>query len=221
MHLQMSLFILTYATTLQIQYIVFMVTSVLQVMALVVAVRACSSSPSFVTALEHELSHLERVHVTHDEYLNATRNAYSHTQCVQTAVEDHTPLSERTLCPWEYVHNVDMDRFPPILTTAKCKCEKCLNAQNYRCMPIFYAIDVLKKSCFGDSFRWIRKTELIAVACACTRPSVRHAQHKRSLRQRLFGRNRQHSRRTGSTNGDLDADPIMSNPGSEFVPEPL
>ncbi|KAH3890730.1 hypothetical protein DPMN_014818 [Dreissena polymorpha] len=92
----------------------------------------------------------------------------------------YTPLHSKTLCPWEYVHNTDLERFPPVLTIARCKCRKCMNSDHYRCMPVFYAIDVLKKQCIDGAIRWIRKSELISVACTCARPTV-HETRRRSI----------------------------------------
>ena len=44
---------------------------------------------------------------------------------------------------------------------------------------MFYAIDVLKKQCIDGEIKWVKKQQLISVACTCTRPTVHEAKKKR------------------------------------------
>lgn len=138
--------------------------------ALLSMVGACVNSP-FTSLYEHDLTHQGRFEITRQDYLNATRAAYLPDQsCTRIPVTSYTPLHMRTLCPWEYVYDTDMDRFPPVLTVAKCKCSTCFDS--YRCKPVFYNVHVLKKQCTNGVIRWMRKTQLISVACTCVRPTV-------------------------------------------------
>ena len=138
--------------------------------ALLSVVDACVNSP-FTSLIDNEISHPERYDISRMQYLNATREAYLRDQsCDRIPITSYTPLHMRTLCPWEYVYDTDMDRFPPVLITAKCKCATCLD--NYRCKPVFYTVHVLKKQCTDGVIRWARKTQLISVACTCVQPTV-------------------------------------------------
>jgi len=140
------------------------------VCALLSVVDACVNSP-FTSLIDNEISHPERYDISRMQYLNATREAYLRDQsCDRIPITSYTPLHMRTLCPWEYVYDTDMDRFPPVLITAKCKCATCLD--NYRCKPVFYTVHVLKKQCTDGVIRWARKTQLISVACTCVQPTV-------------------------------------------------
>lgn len=138
----------------------------------------CVNSP-FASIMESELAHLDRLEVTNSHYLNATRNAYRHPQsCGLPAVTRSTPLHSRTLCPWDYVQDYDEQRFPPVLTVARCKCKNCFD--NYhKCKPVLYSIHILRRECIDSSIRWVRRTQLISVACTCSRPSLVHVSKKR------------------------------------------
>ena len=111
--------------------------------------------------------------------MNATMNAYSNPlSCDRSEpITYHTPLHSRTLCPWEYVLDTDPNRFPPVLTMAKCKCVRCFD--NYTCKPVLYSINVLHKQCINGSNKWVRRTQLISVACTCSRPAFTQVKKKR------------------------------------------
>ena len=80
-------------------------------------------------------------------------------------------LEKRSMCPWYYIHNIDEDRFPAILTEARCKCpNKCLANPTLPCDPINYNILVLRKNtavCDGDYYTYDVGYQPIAVGCTC------------------------------------------------------
>ncbi|KAL4223061.1 hypothetical protein ACF0H5_016537 [Mactra antiquata] len=129
--------------------------------------------------MESELAYLDRLEITKSHYMNATRNAYSYPQsCESSSVSLNTPLHRRTLCPWDYVQDYDEHRFPPVLTVARCKCRNCLD-EYHKCKPVLYSIHVLRRECIDNTIRWIRRTQLISVACTCSRPSLVHVKRKK------------------------------------------
>jgi hypothetical protein len=151
--------------------------SIFQVHIINRVISTCINSP-LTSILEHKLAQLDRVELTVNQYVNATINAYSNPlSCDRSAPITHnTPLHSRTLCPWEFVNDIDPNRFPPVLTMAKCTCARCFD--NYACKPVFYSIHVLQKHCVNGSNKWVRRRQLISVACTCSRPSYTHVDKK-------------------------------------------
>lgn len=140
-------------------------------------VSICLNS-QWTSMLDHELAQMDQLEITHNQYLNATRNAYSNNlSCERVQVTYSTPLQNRTLCPWEFVEDIDVNRFPPVLTMAKCTCARCFD--NYTCKPVLYSIHVLQKQCIDGVNKWVRRPQLISVACTCSRPVMMQVKKKR------------------------------------------
>ncbi|KAH3886010.1 hypothetical protein DPMN_010011 [Dreissena polymorpha] len=143
-----------------------------QISIAVSIVVTCTSSPA-LTLLEQELANLPKHLPSILDYVNASVHAfYEQPACDPFPSSSAAPFFLRALCPWDYEMNTDLNRFPPVLTVAKCKCRTCLNSEEYKCSPVLYSVQVLKQECNHGIKRWIRKTELIPVACTCIQPLV-------------------------------------------------
>ena len=86
-----------------------------------------------------------------------------------------TSLNQQSLCPWKYVVTLNIDRFPPYRSVAKCTCDSCqsiegtLSKKIYICYPVYQRVpSLIKGECGADGyFQWIPKMEEINVACVC------------------------------------------------------
>lgn len=98
-------------------------------------------------------------------------------------------MNDRALCPWYFLLSHDDDRYPPILATAKCKCNRCYgeqdnrkkgrNAVKSRCQEIPYRHKVLKqkydsnnnKVCDSNGkYEFVRTYETVSIGCTCVVP---------------------------------------------------
>ncbi|KAK5874397.1 hypothetical protein PBY51_019343 [Eleginops maclovinus] len=97
----------------------------------------------------------------------ATRN------CSEAAAEMREALHQRSLSPWMYIEDRDDDRFPHVISFAKCLCEGCIiNKQenfSYNSVLVYAQLPVMEKTkCDGYSDRYKVKQGFINVPVACT-----------------------------------------------------
>ena len=106
---------------------------------------------------------------------NTLTNATTHRR-KRNVVCPRNPLGhvmERAYCPWEYIVDHDVTRFPQDLAFARCKCRRCRNRGRALCETVRYSIIVLQKTgrCPGGVHQYISAWKEVPVACACARPS--------------------------------------------------
>uniref|UniRef100_A0A3Q2UBS6 Interleukin-17C n=1 Tax=Fundulus heteroclitus TaxID=8078 RepID=A0A3Q2UBS6_FUNHE len=89
-----------------------------------------------------------------------------------------TEQSRRSLSPWEYKVDRDVERIPPEISMAQCLCEGCIinlrEDHSYNSVMVKTQMTVLKrKPCPGDPKKYVVKKEIISVpvACTCVKPS--------------------------------------------------
>ncbi|XP_034019535.1 interleukin-17C-like [Thalassophryne amazonica] len=90
--------------------------------------------------------------------------------CVQTGAQLH---SERSLSPWRYSIDVDVNRIPCEIAVANCICQGCIINQredlSYNSVPVVVPLMVFRKAvCPTDPQRYRISREVITVAVACT-----------------------------------------------------
>ncbi|XP_070766618.1 interleukin-17C-like [Enoplosus armatus] len=93
--------------------------------------------------------------------------------CAQTAKEIHGDLNNRSLSPWTYSLNRDVDRFPHEIAFAECLCQGCIINQHeelsFNSVPLFAPLMVLRKTrCPRDPNKYVVKKDFIKVPVACT-----------------------------------------------------
>ncbi|XP_071345763.1 interleukin-17C-like isoform X2 [Trachinotus anak] len=93
--------------------------------------------------------------------------------CEQTARETRGDLSARSLAPWKYSLNRDVDRFPHEIAFAECLCQGCIinhhEDLSYNSVPVFAQMMVMKKSrCPSNQNKYRLKKDFIRVPVACT-----------------------------------------------------
>ncbi|PIK36075.1 putative interleukin-17D-like [Apostichopus japonicus] len=88
------------------------------------------------------------------------------------------PMSN-SMCPWYYENEYEADRFPAVISKARCRCVSCLNPITSRldrhltCRPIKYRMNVLKLSgCVEGLLKYNVTTIDVPVACACMRNTI-------------------------------------------------
>ncbi|KAI5947321.1 interleukin-25 [Manis javanica] len=92
------------------------------------------------------------------------------------------PLSSRSISPWTYELDRDLNRFPQDLYHARCLCPHCVNLQTgshmdplgnsellYHNQTVFY-----RRPCPGekDGYCLERRFYRVSLACVCVRPRV-------------------------------------------------
>ncbi|XP_077379137.1 interleukin-25 [Festucalex cinctus] len=81
-------------------------------------------------------------------------------------------INERSIAPWNYVENIDLNRVPQVIHEASChtshSCRGLDNAFGLETIPIALRMPVLKKnpSCFPTA-SYSLDFELITIACIC------------------------------------------------------
>ncbi|XP_077315290.1 interleukin-25-like [Lithobates pipiens] len=87
-------------------------------------------------------------------------------------------MQDRSISPWSYRINEDLNRYPPIIVEAYCLCKGCVSSKAnsmvsvpfYKEVPILYKTSKCKKSRFVYKLRHIR----IAQFCICRFLNVFH-----------------------------------------------
>lgn len=99
-------------------------------------------------------------------------------QGVSPNIRLNNPTS-RSLCPWYYQTDYQEDRFPAIISKAKCRCKHCLNPttsmidRDLSCRPIKYRMPILKLAgCVEGLLKYNMTSVEVPVACACMRNPI-------------------------------------------------
>ncbi|XP_044060117.1 interleukin-17C-like isoform X2 [Siniperca chuatsi] len=97
--------------------------------------------------------------------------------CAQAAKEMHGDpsnlINNRSLSPWRYSLDRDVDRIPHDIAIAECLCQGCIINQreelSYNSVPVFATLMVLRKTlCVHDPNKYDVKKVFIRVPVACT-----------------------------------------------------
>ncbi|XP_047196035.1 interleukin-17C-like [Hippoglossus stenolepis] len=93
--------------------------------------------------------------------------------CSKALEEMHGDVSARSLAPWRYRMNRDVDRFPPDIAFAECLCQGCIIDQredlSYNSLPVMVQLMVLSRSlCPSDPDKYVITKDSIHVPVACT-----------------------------------------------------
>jgi hypothetical protein len=86
-----------------------------------------------------------------------------------------TAIYERALCPWHNHVTVREDRYPFLLSNARCNCADCIEKHSedtrYRCEEVIRKTPGLKRSpvCVKGKFEWKPIMENVSVACVCAK----------------------------------------------------
>ncbi|XP_062418303.1 interleukin-25-like [Pungitius pungitius] len=78
-------------------------------------------------------------------------------------------INERSIAPWSYVENIDLNRVPQVLHEASChSCRGLNNEFGLESVPVTLRMPVLKKSshCFPTT-TYSLEFELVTIACMC------------------------------------------------------
>lgn len=88
---------------------------------------------------------------------------------------------ELSICPWHITMHSRDNRYPKMVTHAKCNCEKCLHLNlypnsidgQYKCTPVYRLVPALlrEKNCDAQTgfYEWKPILEKITVSCVCSR----------------------------------------------------
>ncbi|XP_038557852.1 interleukin-17C-like [Micropterus salmoides] len=98
--------------------------------------------------------------------------------CAQFAKQTHRgEMNKRSLSPWTYSLDQDLDRIPHEIVVAKCLCRGCIinhrEDNDYNSVPVYALVKVLKKiQCSGEPKKYAVKHYYmkVAVACVCVVP---------------------------------------------------
>ena len=92
-----------------------------------------------------------------------------------------TNLNELSVCPWHTTVEVRENRYPMMVTHAKCNCEKCLHLnlyetnfdEKFKCTPLYRLAPALLREddCNSQTgvYEWKPILEKIPVLCVCSR----------------------------------------------------
>ncbi|XP_077457863.1 uncharacterized protein LOC144075003 [Stigmatopora argus] len=81
-------------------------------------------------------------------------------------------INERSIAPWDYIKNIDLNRIPQVISEASChtshSCRGLDNTFGLETIPVALRMPVLKKnpSCFPTA-SYSLEFELINIACIC------------------------------------------------------
>nr|XP_057927598.1 interleukin-25-like isoform X2 [Doryrhamphus excisus] len=81
-------------------------------------------------------------------------------------------INERSIAPWSYIENIDLNRVPQVIHEASChtshSCRGLDNAFGLETIPLSLRMPVLKKNpgCFPTA-SYSMEFELITIACMC------------------------------------------------------
>ncbi|KAM4771249.1 interleukin-17A-like [Rhinophrynus dorsalis] len=89
-------------------------------------------------------------------------------------------VNKRSLSPWDYSHDVDHNRFPPVIAEAKCRhAVGCVDSEgrvdfSVNSVPIRQEILVLRREMKGCTPTFRLEKKVITVGCTCVRPVTQH-----------------------------------------------
>ena len=85
-------------------------------------------------------------------------------------------LNERSLCPWYYTIDIDLNRKPERIPVALCHCPYCsMDHSVNHCERVYAKISVLRwnGTCTTDGdWLYYMAEEAISVACTCAQPRI-------------------------------------------------
>lgn len=82
-------------------------------------------------------------------------------------------LVHRSTCPYYYVMEIDSKRYPPAITEARCRCDKCLESSRRSefnvCEPITLPVKLLRNTgtCVNGVWQYEPYTHHLTFACTC------------------------------------------------------
>nr|XP_054757488.1 interleukin 17-like protein [Lytechinus pictus] len=90
--------------------------------------------------------------------------------------EGEHALNERTLCPWKYKTNSNLNRFPIDIQYAQCQCRNCIDPDMHSlsimnlCRPIVsWRVVLTRGPCVNGTYQYIEENLPVPVACVCDR----------------------------------------------------
>ncbi|XP_052665863.1 interleukin-17A [Harpia harpyja] len=88
-------------------------------------------------------------------------------------------VSSRSLAPWDYRIDEDHNRFPQVISDAKCRHSRCVNLDgqldhSVNSVPIKQEILVLRREQKGCHQSYRLEKKIITVGCTCVTPLIRH-----------------------------------------------
>ncbi|NXW14781.1 IL17F protein, partial [Circaetus pectoralis] len=88
-------------------------------------------------------------------------------------------VSSRSLAPWDYRIDEDHNRFPQVISDAKCRHSRCVNLDgqldhSVNSVPIKQEILVLRREQKGCHQSYQLEKKIITVGCTCVTPLIRH-----------------------------------------------
>ncbi|XP_040899373.1 interleukin-17A-like [Toxotes jaculatrix] len=135
---------------------------------------AAAAQGSRCISLDELNNRTDRFWKTHSNKLSFPQNLLQDARtCAQTAKQMRGDVSSRSLAPWRYSLNQDVDRFPREIAFAECVCQGCIINQHedlsYNSVPVLAQLMVLKKTrCPRDPNKYVIKKDFIKVPVACT-----------------------------------------------------
>uniref|UniRef100_A0A0K0FPI9 Interleukin-17F n=1 Tax=Strongyloides venezuelensis TaxID=75913 RepID=A0A0K0FPI9_STRVS len=91
-------------------------------------------------------------------------------------------VNGRSLCPYEYKINFDIDREPKYIKETVCLCKKSRSHPNINCYPIKREMPVLKKvlcDITGERYEYVKAVQSITVGCHSALPRIQRPQQAR------------------------------------------
>ncbi|OXB78616.1 UNVERIFIED_CONTAM: hypothetical protein H355_010096 [Colinus virginianus] len=88
-------------------------------------------------------------------------------------------IRNRSLAPWDYRLDEDLNRFPQVIADAECRLLGCLNTlgqedRSLNSVPITQEILVLRREQQGCQPTYHLEKKLITVGCTCAAPVIQH-----------------------------------------------
>ncbi|XP_009809831.1 interleukin-17F [Gavia stellata] len=88
-------------------------------------------------------------------------------------------VRNRSLAPWDYRLDEDPNRFPQVITDAKCRLSGCVNSlgqedHSHNSVPIQQEILVLRREQRGCLPTYRLEKKVITVGCTCVAPVIHH-----------------------------------------------
>uniref|UniRef100_A0A0K0EJD2 Interleukin-17 n=1 Tax=Strongyloides stercoralis TaxID=6248 RepID=A0A0K0EJD2_STRER len=96
----------------------------------------------------------------------------------------NSSMKERSLCPYEYRINFDINREPKYIKETVCLCKKSRSHSNSSCYPIKREMPVLKKvlcDITGERYEYVKAVQSITVGCHSALPRLHHSSQYRKI----------------------------------------
>ncbi|XP_063775286.1 interleukin-17A [Pseudophryne corroboree] len=90
-------------------------------------------------------------------------------------------VRKRSVSPWDYSHDANINRIPHVIAEAKCRHQGCLDAYgnvdlSLNSAPIRQEILVLHREVKGCAQTFKLEKKIVTVGCTCVRPIVHEQQ---------------------------------------------